>query len=150
MKKRDDLRLVVSSATLDAEVSIECFEVQFTCFSCLNHILRLTLTEMIPVRIRQLSWVLKEGHMTLRFITLNCENLILLLTVTLLFPSLPLLLNFSLFLSLSSSPPSLSPLSHPTSPVADYVKCTVDTALAIHREQPAGDILAFLTGQVRI
>lgn len=149
MKKRDDLRLVISSATLDAEVSIECFEVQFTFFSCLNHILRLTLTEMIPVRIRQLSWVSKEGHMMLRFITLNCENLILLLTVTLLFLSLPLLLNFSLFWSLSSSPP-LSPLSHPTSPVADYVKCTVDTALAIHREQPAGDILAFLTGQVRI
>ena len=55
MKKRDDLRLVVSSATLDAEVSIECFEVQFTFISCLNHILRPTLTEMIPVRIRQLS-----------------------------------------------------------------------------------------------
>ena len=56
MKKRDDLRLVISSATLDAEVSIECFEVQFICFiSCLNHILRLTLTEMISVRIQQLS-----------------------------------------------------------------------------------------------
>ena len=36
------------------------------------------------------------------------------------------------------------------SPVADYIKTTVDTILGIHREQPAGDILAFLTGQVHI
>lgn len=32
-------------------------------------------------------------------------------------------------------------------PVADYVKETVTTVVEIHRTEPAGDILAFLTGQ---
>lgn len=32
--------------------------------------------------------------------------------------------------------------------VPDYVQTTVDTVLQIHRNEPAGDILAFLTGQV--
>ena len=36
------------------------------------------------------------------------------------------------------------------SPVPDYVKCTVDTVMGIHREEGQGDILAFLTGQVYI
>ncbi len=32
-------------------------------------------------------------------------------------------------------------------PVADYVAATIDTIMDIHTELPAGDILAFLTGQ---
>ncbi len=35
-------------------------------------------------------------------------------------------------------------------PVADYLTATVDTILEIHRFQPEGDILAFLTGQEEI
>lgn len=31
--------------------------------------------------------------------------------------------------------------------VPDYVQTTVDTILRLHREEPSGDILAFLTGQ---
>ncbi|XP_033626833.1 probable ATP-dependent RNA helicase DHX35 [Asterias rubens] len=33
------------------------------------------------------------------------------------------------------------------SPVPDYVKATVDTIMKLHKTEPAGDILAFLTGQ---
>lgn len=35
-------------------------------------------------------------------------------------------------------------------PCADYVQSTVDTILKIHHKEPAGDILAFLTGQEEI
>ena len=34
--------------------------------------------------------------------------------------------------------------------MADYIMSTVDTVLAIHRDQPPGDILAFMTGQVTV
>ena len=34
------------------------------------------------------------------------------------------------------------------SPVPDYVKVTIDTVVAIHKQEPQGDVLAFLTGQV--
>ena len=41
------------------------------------------------------------------------------------------------------------PLTQPfLSPVPNYLTATVETVLAIHRDQPAGDIVAFLTGQV--
>ncbi|KPJ20618.1 putative ATP-dependent RNA helicase DHX35 [Papilio xuthus] len=33
--------------------------------------------------------------------------------------------------------------------VADYVKATIDTVIKIHENEPFGDILAFLTSQVR-
>lgn len=33
------------------------------------------------------------------------------------------------------------------SPVPDYLKTTVDTVMGIHKEEPHGDILAFVTGQ---
>ena len=33
-------------------------------------------------------------------------------------------------------------------PVPNYLTATVDTVLAIHRDQSEGDVLAFLTGQV--
>ena len=36
------------------------------------------------------------------------------------------------------------------SPVPDYVRVTIDTVVAIHKEEPQGDILAFLTGQVSV
>lgn len=32
-------------------------------------------------------------------------------------------------------------------PVPDYIRAVTETVLEIHRQQPAGDILAFLTGQ---
>ena len=35
----------------------------------------------------------------------------------------------------------------PYSPVPDYLKATVDTIMKIHKTQPTGDILAFVTGQ---
>ena len=34
------------------------------------------------------------------------------------------------------------------SPVPDYVRVTIDTIVAIHKQEPQGDVLAFLTGQV--
>ena len=34
------------------------------------------------------------------------------------------------------------------SPVPDYVRVTIDTIVAIHKQEPHGDVLAFLTGQV--
>ena len=36
------------------------------------------------------------------------------------------------------------------SPVPDYVRVTIDTVVAIHKDEPQGDILAFLTGQVSV
>lgn len=36
------------------------------------------------------------------------------------------------------------------SPVPDYVKVTIDTIIAIHKQESHGDVLAFLTGQVRL
>ena len=35
-------------------------------------------------------------------------------------------------------------------PVRDYVKATIETVLQIHKEEPEGDILVFLTGQEEI
>lgn len=35
------------------------------------------------------------------------------------------------------------------SPVPDYVKATVETVMKIHETEEDGDVLAFLTGQVR-
>jgi len=35
-------------------------------------------------------------------------------------------------------------------PVANYVTSTVETVLAIHRDEGTGDVLAFLTGQEEI
>ena len=35
-------------------------------------------------------------------------------------------------------------------PVANYVTSTVETVLALHREERAGDVLAFLTGQEEV
>ena len=35
-------------------------------------------------------------------------------------------------------------------PVPNYLMATVETALAIHREQGMGDVLAFLTGQEEV
>jgi HrpA-like RNA helicase len=32
-------------------------------------------------------------------------------------------------------------------PVPNYIDTTVETVLAIHKQEPPGDILAFLTGQ---
>lgn len=37
-----------------------------------------------------------------------------------------------------------------TEPIPDYVKETVDTIIKIHENEPFGDVLAFLTGQVMI
>ena len=37
-----------------------------------------------------------------------------------------------------------------SSPVADYVKASVDAVIGIHLEEDPGDILVFLTGQVRL
>ena len=34
------------------------------------------------------------------------------------------------------------------SPVPNYIKTTVETVMAVHKNEPSGDILAFLTGQV--
>lgn len=36
-----------------------------------------------------------------------------------------------------------------SSPVPDYVKATVETVMKIHETEDDGDVLAFLTGQVR-
>lgn len=33
-------------------------------------------------------------------------------------------------------------------PVPDYIKATIDVVIKIHENEPFGDILAFLTGQV--
>ena len=35
----------------------------------------------------------------------------------------------------------------PFSPVPDYLKETVETIMKIHKTQPSGDVLAFVTGQ---
>lgn len=35
-------------------------------------------------------------------------------------------------------------------PVANYLTSTVETVLAIHREEGQGDVLAFLTGQEEV
>ena len=35
-------------------------------------------------------------------------------------------------------------------PIANYVTSTVETILAIHREEKSGDVLAFLTGQEEV
>ena len=35
-------------------------------------------------------------------------------------------------------------------PVANYVTSTVETVLALHREERNGDVLAFLTGQEEV
>ena len=35
------------------------------------------------------------------------------------------------------------------SPVPDYIKASVDAVIGIHLEEGPGDILVFLTGQVR-
>ena len=43
-----------------------------------------------------------------------------------------------------------SSISGVFSPVPDYVKVTIDTVIAIHKQEPHGDVLAFLTGQVRL
>ena len=37
-----------------------------------------------------------------------------------------------------------------TRPVANYVTSTVETVLALHREERNGDVLAFLTGQEEV
>lgn len=44
----------------------------------------------------------------------------------------------------------ISPICSPYSPVPDYIKSTVETAMKIHQVESDGDILAFLTGQVWI
>ena len=36
------------------------------------------------------------------------------------------------------------------SPVPDYIKASVDAVIGIHLEEGSGDILVFLTGQVRL
>lgn len=43
---------------------------------------------------------------------------------------------------------TVSAVFSPHSPVPDYVKSTVETAMKIHQMENDGDILAFLTGQV--
>lgn len=43
---------------------------------------------------------------------------------------------------------NVSALFSPHSPVPDYIKSTVETAMKIHQMESDGDILAFLTGQV--
>lgn len=35
-------------------------------------------------------------------------------------------------------------------PVSDYVQASLDTVLAIHDNEPPGDVLVFLTGQEEI
>lgn len=35
-------------------------------------------------------------------------------------------------------------------PCPDYIRTTVDTIMKIHRKEPPGDILAFLTGQEEV
>lgn len=42
----------------------------------------------------------------------------------------------------------MSAIFSPHSPVPDYIKSTVETAMKIHQMENDGDILAFLTGQV--
>lgn len=42
----------------------------------------------------------------------------------------------------------MSAILSPCSPIPDYIKSTVETAMKIHQMENDGDILAFLTGQV--
>lgn len=88
-KKRKDLRIIVSSATLDAEMFKEFFN-----------------TNITSDRSKDTAVILSvKGR------------------------SYPVDIHYTL------------------SPVPDYLKSTVDTVMGIHREEPHGDILAFLTGQ---
>ncbi|XP_003384417.3 PREDICTED: probable ATP-dependent RNA helicase DHX35 [Amphimedon queenslandica] len=93
MKKRDDFHLIISSATLDAELFKSYFE---------------TNTDRADPRKDTAVIMTIEGR------AFDID------------------------------------IHHTKLPVADYVKSTVDTALAIHREEPTGDILAFLTGQEEV
>eukprot|EP00123_Amoebidium_parasiticum_P020541 comp5204_c0_seq1/m.1245 comp5204_c0_seq1/g.1245 ORF comp5204_c0_seq1/g.1245 comp5204_c0_seq1/m.1245 type:complete len:699 (-) comp5204_c0_seq1:13-2109(-) len=92
LRKRKDLRLVVASATLDAEEFAEFFETNTTDDPTKNSAAILSV----------------EGRM---------------------YPV---------------------DLHYVPRPVPDYVKATVETVLSIHRAEPAGDVLAFLTGAEEI
>ncbi|CAI8014753.1 Probable ATP-dependent RNA helicase DHX35 [Geodia barretti] len=92
MKKRDDLRLIVSSATLDAELFKNFFETNPTRDSSRDTAVILTV----------------EGRVF-----------------------------------------SVQP-RYVKRPVANYVTSTVETVLALHREERNGDVLAFLTGQEEV
>jgi len=41
-------------------------------------------------------------------------------------------------------------INYVSKPVRDYLKATIDTCLSIHKKQPRGDILVFLTGKEEI
>ena len=88
-KKRKDLRIIVSSATLDAEMFKEFFNSNIT-----------------NDRTKDTAAILSvKGR------------------------SYPVDIHYTL------------------SPVPDYLKTTIDTVMGIHKEEPHGDILAFVTGQ---
>ncbi|XP_065064224.1 probable ATP-dependent RNA helicase DHX35 [Rhopilema esculentum] len=90
MKKREDLRLIVSSATLDAQ--------EFHNFFNFNHSKHDSSKDSSVI-------MTVEGRM---------------------FPV---------------------DIFYIQSPVPDYLKATVETVLSIHKDEPVGDVLAFLTGQ---
>ena len=88
-KKRKDLRIIVSSATLDAEMFRDFFNTNITNDSSKDNAAILSV----------------KGT------------------------SYPVDIHFTL------------------SPVADYLKATIDTVMGIHKEGGPGDVLAFVTGQ---
>ena len=88
-KKRKDLRIIVSSATLDAEMFKDFFNTNITSDASKD------TAAILSVKGR----------------------------------SYPVDIHYTL------------------SPVADYIKTTVDTVMGIHKEESYGDILAFVTGQ---
>ncbi|OQV14842.1 putative ATP-dependent RNA helicase DHX35 [Hypsibius exemplaris] len=89
LKKRDDLKVIVSSATLDAEALRDFFQSG------------------------------PEGSPSATILTVEGRT----------FPVDVFYLN---------------------DPVANYMSATIDTILKIHRTQPLGDVLAFLTGQEEV
>jgi len=91
-KKRKDLRIIISSATLDAEMFRDFFN-----------------TNITSDRSKDTAAILSvKGR------------------------SYPVDIHYTL------------------SPVPDYLKATVDTVMGIHKEEPHGDILAFVTGQEEV
>ncbi|CAK5088168.1 unnamed protein product [Meloidogyne enterolobii] len=104
---RDDLRIIVSSATIEAESPIRVFS-----FKLIRGGIFWTKTAR-TLKTRILS---KYPSFRLSGLKTLCPTLCL--TLKLIFRGVP-----------------------------DYVQTTVDTILRLHREEPPGDILAFLTGQ---
>src|SRR5690606_24362966 len=92
MKKRKDLRLIISSATLQAEMFKEFFE-----------------TNLTSDKSKDTAFIMSvEGRMY------------------------PVNIYYT------------------DKPVPNYIESTIHTILQIHKNEPSGDILAFLTGQDEI